>query len=149
MINPAESLSYHIDKGTFHENFGMYLDAAEAHSIRFSHVACQRGSRCNFDDNQNELNSYRFYYDYNSRVGPADRPQAQDGFAPTVINATFFERERRSTSEENWHVKEYMFQTAENKGSRCATMQFTMARIFERSETKIIKPEPASKTEDK
>ncbi|MBN1575626.1 MAG: hypothetical protein JW913_03690 [Chitinispirillaceae bacterium] len=80
-----------------------------------------------FDDNQNDLEYYWYYYDDNSRVGSNDRPQVDPTGRPSVIDVPYTERERHAFDDkaDTWLVKSYKFITSESRGKKCAMMPFT------------------------
>ncbi len=88
-----------------------------------------------FDDDQNDLGGYWYYYDDNYLLGFYDRPQIAPASRPSVIDVPYTEYERngynRNDPEDNYVIKRYDFQTTEHMEKKCATMPFTFGEPWE------------------
>lgn len=89
-----------------------------------------------FDDNQNDLEYYWYYFDDNAGVGANDRPQAAKTSKASVINVPFTEgaRKFRGDASDTWKVKTYKFTRGTDGTNRYAVMPFTFGDVFETPE---------------
>jgi hypothetical protein len=85
-----------------------------------------------FDDNQNDLEYYWYYFDDNAGVGANDRAQCAKTSKPSVINVPYTESARkfRGDASDTWKVKTYKFTRGTDGTNRYAVCPFTFGDVF-------------------